>query len=412
MRVRTLCHRSITGATVSILLTGPNTVMAQVEHQKAVKFAAFDHLNTNGDRAYELQLTHGESFQIQILNTCPEVFAYEVHGIIRQEAGTGITGKTALALEPKHVVPVLHDAKYGGYIVTIRRTVATGNPCGDDTAKLRDRTLMISTPQLTWDLSFSGGFTVSNLTSSNFYLRPHPTDTTKKQILEDPDKNDDATLGLASFVHLYHHRRPWLAGMFGLGLRDNNKTEYYLGGGLRFSDKATLNVGVVWGPVTRLKNGNNPMDATADDNVLTDLPTRTKRGVFVGLSYSFIDVRGKLQQPFAGATGAAGTTETTSTSAPAAASTPEVCTATIDRPEVTLASTAKSTTTAHVTVKPEGCAWKVTDGIPTWATVVPADGKGDTTLTITASEANATPNDRTAKVDISGAVLTIRQPRQ
>src|SRR4051812_24129200 len=51
------------------------------EQPTAVKYIEFDHLNTDGDRAYVLKLSDGETFQVKILNTCPTVFSYEVRGI-------------------------------------------------------------------------------------------------------------------------------------------------------------------------------------------------------------------------------------------------------------------------------------------------------------------------------------------
>jgi hypothetical protein len=418
MRVNHLRGYLIVCATAAALLISPAVVAAGAgqagaqDKDKAkevsVQFVSFDHLNTDGNRSYVLNLSHGEPFQVKITNTCPETFSYEVQGILRAEqGGDNLSGKDGKALETK-LLPVVHDEKYGGYLVTIKRTFETA-VCKDG-EKLQPRTLMISTPKMTWDLSFSGGFTLSSLNSPHYFLRPHPTETGKKQVQEDADKHDDANLGIASYVHLYHHRVPWLAGMFGLGIRDSNKTEYYLGGGLRFSDKATLNAGVVFGPVTRLKDGINLTDPVSDDNVLNDLPTRTKRGFFVGLSYSFIDVRGKLQQPFAGATGAAGETgKTATTQTPAAGA---VCTATFDQEAVTLAATAGATETVNVTVKPDGCAWKVTGGTPAWATIEPLSSEGNKPIKITASEENPTANDRSTTVEIGGKALTITQRKK
>jgi hypothetical protein len=375
-----------------------------------VKYVAFDHLKTDGDRSYVLKLSDGEPFQVRITSTCPEVFSYEVHGIVREEdQEPGLDAKAGKALETK-VLPVIHDEKYGGYIVTIQKvdTVPSTSPC----FPLLSRTLMISTPKMTWDLSFSGGFTLTTLNNPHYYLRPHPTEAGKKQVQEDATKEDDVNLGIATYVHLYHHRLPWLAGTFGLGIRDQSKTEYYLGAGYRFSDKATVNAGLVFGPVTRLKDGVNVNDAITDDNVLNDPPTRTRRGFFVGISYSFIDVRGKLQQPFAGATGAGGASGTGATPKPKNPTNAPTCTAAIEPTTVTLSPAKEATATVKLTASPPGCEWKITDGVPSWATVEPASGKGDATLTIKTKEANTLGQDRPAStVDISGAELKITQSK-
>jgi hypothetical protein len=367
----------------------------------ATKDVHFDHLKEGGDLAFTRNLSDGEKFTVFVDNTCPDVFSYEVHGIMRAAEDTSGAGqKAGKKLESKSL-PVVHDAKYGGYIVTITRTAET-NPC-EGAEKLKSRTLVISTPLLEWDLAFSGGFTVSSLSSPQYYLRPHPTETGKKQVQEDTGAKDAVNLGIASFVHLYHHRWPGLAGVFGLGIRDGNKTEYYLGGGLRFSDKATFNGGLVFGPVSRLPTGVDTTKGVTDDNVLTNLPTRIAKGVFFGISYSFINVRDKLQQPFAGAAGASGAA---ASAAPKAAA----CSVTLDKTDVIkLAATKDATEKVKVTGSPATCEWKVV-GVPSWVTFDATAGTGEKTLTMTTKEPNGTGVERPpAKIDIGDKTLTITQ---
>jgi hypothetical protein len=411
------------------------------EKPTAVKFIEFDHLNTDGDRAYVLKLNDGEPFQVRILNTCATAFTYEVQGILRQDPpAPGTLGLNAgEALGPK-TLPVIHEERYGGYLVSIKRLNPNTLPCGVDSPNLVTRTLIISAPKMTWDLAFSGGFTLSNLASPHYYLRPDPTQAGKSIVQEDPSKNDDANLGIATWVHVYHHRLPSLAGTFGLGIRDSNKTEYYLGGGLRMSDKASINGGVVFGPVSRLKDGINIGDSVTDPNVLNDLPTMTKRGFFIGLSYSFIDVRGKLQQPFAGATGASGNTGTTGTGnataapaapAPAAPATPATpaapaaaqpatppatpqpqagaCTVTFANESVTIGKEIGDKIEVAFTVAPAGCAWRIEAGVPAWANPVPLNGTGNGTITLTATAPNTFGTVRRETMRVSGKNLQITQ---
>jgi hypothetical protein len=402
----------------------------------SVKYVEFDHLRTDGNRAYVLKLNDGEPFQVKVLNTCPAVFSYEVQGIVRQEEsqnGLRLNAGPEQPLEEK-VLPVVHDEKYGGYLVTIRRTLDTLG-C-KDSDKLVARTLIISTPKMSWDLAFSGGFTVSTLTSPHYYLRPHPTEAGKTQVQEDTSKNDDANLGIATWVQVYHHSHPGLAGTFGIGIRDANKTEYYLGGGFRMSDKASINGGVVFGPVSRLKDGIGVGDTVTDPNILSDLPTKTTLGYFIGLSYSFIDVRGKLQQPFAGASGASGATGTTGTTppagtppapgpsatpAPGAGTTPAptaaggTCQATFDndpaKNAVSVGKDPNAFVSVTISVSPAGCAWTVTGNPIPWATISPMSGTGNGAVRITATQTNVTGNDRTENALIGGKLLKITQSK-
>lgn len=395
--------RAVVLALVAVLSSAPCLLAAQATETKGrdvKKAVTFDHLASDDDRSYELRPRHGEAFEVRIKNTCPDVFAYEVKGIVRERGAEDEPGaRTAKPLEEK-VLPVVHDEKYGGYIVTITRTADTA-PCAD-AEKLQNRTLLISTPTETWDLSFSGGFTLSSLSSPQYYLRPHPSDAAKKQVQQDPDKEDDANLGIATYVHVFHQRMPWLAGTFGLGIRDQNRTEYFLGGGVRLSDKATVNAGVVYGSVSRLKNGVNLVDPVSDDNVLNDLPTRTKRGFFIGVSYSFIDVRGKLQQPFAGAAGETPADTKVATKTPPAAA----CAVTV-APATAALGAKGSTATVKVSAKSD-CEWKITGGTPAWVSFDTESGKGEKTITLTAKEEAA---DRSAKVEINGRLLTIEQKK-
>jgi hypothetical protein len=151
-----------------------------------------------------------------------------------------------------------------------------------------------------WNVSFSGGFTVSGLTSRVFSVK---TDNGVKKVFEEPDKQDHQKLGAASFVHLFHDGVAWKqlqpALAFGIGINSDNHAEYLLGAGLRFGDRATFNVGRVWGSVSRLPNGVTTDAPVTDDNVLNNLGTQVVSRWFVALTYSFIDTKDRLLKPFA-----------------------------------------------------------------------------------------------------------------
>ena len=287
-------------ASASLLLASPAGAQQPGAQQPDVDF---NH-RTGQETAYTLHLNHGEEFTITIKETCEARFSYEVRGIRRDEpepSGTERT-RTPVPLASKSLT-IPHNDAYGGYVVSISELPPGPRPSCTRIDELEPKIFIIFTPKRDWALSFSGGFTVSGLTNPVYALQPHPTETDKKQIIEDPDKRDAANLGIATFVHMYHESWPWVGPMFGLGIRESNQTEYYFGGGVRLNDKATINLGIAFGPVSRLPAGINVMEPVAADINLTDLPTRVQRSLFMGISYSFISVGDRIQQPFAGTNG-------------------------------------------------------------------------------------------------------------
>ena len=264
----------------------------------------FNHLDGQ-ETAYTLYLDHGEKFTIEILKTCEAQYAYEVRGILRDELEER-GGRGDQPLAPKKLT-ITHNDAYGGYVVSISKLPpAPGSSC-DGIDDLEPKMFIIFTPKEDWAVAVSGGFSVSNLTSPAYAIRSHPMEADKSQIVEDTSKQDFAKLGIATFVHMYREEWRWKtwgpALMFGLGISESNQAEYYIGGGLRLGDKATINGGIAFGSVSRLPAGVNLMEPVSADINLSELPTKVKRGVFMGISYSFINVGDRLQQPFAGSNG-------------------------------------------------------------------------------------------------------------
>ena len=384
----------------------------------------FNH-RSQQETAYTRHLKDGEELTIIIRETCEAAFSYEVRGIRREPEDTSVTTSSGEPQLTDKTLSVIHNEAYGGYIVNITRELPTGaDACGGATRELRSQTLIISTPKMDWDLAFSGGFTISGLTDPVYALQPHPTETDKKQIVHDADKQDFANLGIATFVHMYHERVPWLAGMFGLGIRESNQTEYYLGGGLRLNDRATINFGWALGSVARLPAGVSAMDPVTDDNVLMDLPRRVTGKLFMGISYSFINVGDRLQRPFAGASGSGTPPAAAAASTPAAA--PTACrqvtladadgvVATDVSSPVTLEFPANGgDRTLNVSVSPPNCAWSL-DGTPGWALLSEGrlERQGDARLTFTASPNDTgSPHEETIAINGLNQSFTLTQEAQ
>lgn len=171
-----------------------------------------------------------------------------------------------------------------------------------------------------WDLAFSGGFTVDTLSNPEFglvggkFTKPGETTPTDGFFIRRfPENESDNRLDTAAMVTLYHNdphlfrrlRLNWAPFTFGIGAGENSALRFYFGTGIRAANKLFLNVGLVGGPVQRLKNGmsitkDDPSSFTTDPNALNGLPTRTAFGAYIGVSYSFVGVgpdafRGRFQ---------------------------------------------------------------------------------------------------------------------
>ncbi len=272
----------------------------------------YDHLNDNQNRIYTIEASRGDEFVVRILRTCLEDFEYGVQPVRRPPSPDSFRSAQLTALAPKDIT-ITYDPQYSGYIINIRPK-ATGAPstcyASDDPnapaetknkpAELNTTTLTIGVNEQKWNVSFSGAFTVAGLTNPVFALKTVEGHT-DKQVVEE-DKRDSATLGVASFIHVYHSRVPWVAPMFGLGITQDSRPSYYFGGGFRFSDRATFNGGLALGPITRLPNGLAIKDFTSDANALANLGTRIVPSWFIGISFSFIDVGDRFKKPFTEAT--------------------------------------------------------------------------------------------------------------
>jgi hypothetical protein len=255
----------------------------------------FDH-SDGTPKIFSLALSHGQKFTVRIAKTCPDAFDYSYEGV-----KSGTRAQAALAALSDKDIDVVYDQQFGGYVFSIKAKegVNAGETCtGGET--LKPTTFIVSVRHETWNLSFSGGFTISGLTDRVFALK---TENAVKTVIEEPDKEDSHKLGAASFVHLFHDNVAWKqlqpALGFGLGINGDNRAEYLVGAGLRFGDRATFNVGRVWGSVARLPNGVTLGAPATDDNVLNNLGSQVVSRWFFALTYAFIDTKDRLLKPFA-----------------------------------------------------------------------------------------------------------------
>ena len=239
---------------------------------------SFDHF-TGKDQSISINAKAGEAINISIQNTCASKFRYELGGIPLPSPPPAKNGTSNLSPNicpaETHPITQIHDPQFGGYYisvdpingptVTAAKLDKDGKPIvGEDGRPIEAKELskatylvLVRTDQ--WDLAFSGGFTISDLTDPVFVTRVD--DAMQNIVARDTSSEDSASLGLAAMVHIYHQKRPWLAATFGIATGNDDETAYMVGPSYRFSDKAAVTFGYMFSPVDTLPNGVNIGDA-------------------------------------------------------------------------------------------------------------------------------------------------------
>jgi hypothetical protein len=257
-------------------------------------------------------LDPGDVFTVLVENTYRDGFKVEFRGVlpVAEAANAGkAPGAEAALPDPTDTLRLdyVHDAKFGGYVVTLAPT--------DDSkrGKLGRATLTITVREPKFDVAFGGGFSLTSIRNVEYVARPRIDSTldasgsvtsvdTVSVVREDPTRRDDATVGLASFVNVYHSKWPWVGPVIGLGIETGGNTQYYFGAAIRLGDAAAINLGYTLGRVTVLPAGTEVNDIIADANTLSNLGKRNKSGLFLGLSFKFAGTGAQvaISKPFAG----------------------------------------------------------------------------------------------------------------
>jgi hypothetical protein len=294
------------------------------------KSITYDHLKRSPDKPYVVDLAHGECLNVVIENTLPSQFTSQIEGF--KPATTKPKAQGSPTLEPK-TLSLIHNRDFGGYFVHIRR-----NPASDGKVKvdgqehtLNDATLTVFVKTMQWSYEFAGAFTISDLTDPVFALKdpavPDPNKPNEQIVVRDRGAEDESSLGIAAFIHVFHERWPHAALTFGLGISEGSETSYFLGPSWKIGDKAALTLGYVWGSTARLPSGVSVGDRVDDSNLLNNLGTRVDNAVFLGLSYSFIDPGDRFRKPFAGSNGGSASpatdTNTSDSNSPAMNNSPQ-----------------------------------------------------------------------------------------
>lgn len=246
-------------------------------------------------RSYNLALEDGEKFAILVERTLPNDFTYDVEGI------PAASTDKAVPESPDYrdtTLVQLHDKRYGGYIVNIRRKAKA--------AALPEATLIIGVRTAEWTVAVAGGFPASTLTDRQYSLQESTVNGEVQYVVRrEKDHEDKVALSTATFVHLrrtgwrWPYTRADVGLSFGLGVSSN--TTYFLGPSLLFGNAGALTVGAVMGSRADLPNGVNVNAVTSNANALTNPARRNGFGWFAGFSYSFLGNTSALEKPFKGA---------------------------------------------------------------------------------------------------------------
>lgn len=266
-----------------------------VNHQEASK---------SGNRTLmfaPLWARDGRAIVIEIRNTCPEHFTYDVEKVAAAPPpGAPDIQKTTPCTPTTQLVTVVHRREFGGYIVHVRPKATGGVAVGGVELKPMDLVVPVETGG--WDHESAGGFTLSKLTDSRFGLIERTVDGEQKTfVVRDREAEDAWNPGMAAFVHIFHNRWPHLGPSFGIGISEATQPTYYAGGTWRLGSRGALTVGRAWGELDRLPAGTT-FDQPVDPGILGNLQKRIDDEWFFGFSFSFINPGDRLQKPFAGQT--------------------------------------------------------------------------------------------------------------
>ena len=215
---------SYLAGTVLVWMLGfaPPDAFGKDDQSASSKTVEFDHASEKETASYHRSLKSGESFAIVINNTATNCFNYDLERVQRE----GFRAQRGLSIgEPQKTLTQVHEERYGGYIVHIKRV--TENPpakCGEVEAvkKLKDATVIIAVETVGVEVAFAGGFTFSGLTNPRFASRMNDAGMT--EVIRDEDAEDTAALGVGAFIHTYGKSWPqWVPSpTFGIGINNGS----------------------------------------------------------------------------------------------------------------------------------------------------------------------------------------------
>jgi hypothetical protein len=249
---------------------------------------------------YTRRLDPGGTLKIIVTNSREGYFTVAIRGytVLEQTPELRVAREEELAKSPTDTLPaeeITHNAKYAGYIVTIspKGTLPEEKPpkdpaTGAGAVKMPGPAMLVVTIDVEDPpYAFTGGVSLTSLRSQAFVARAATGGAFT--ITTDPARRDAGTVGFATFVNvrLKQEWGRWWPGV-GIGLETDGNTQYYFGLGYQFANGMFLNGGAVLGQVATLPAGLQLDDIIDDPNRLSNLDSRRRFGVYVGLSFKFL----------------------------------------------------------------------------------------------------------------------------
>jgi hypothetical protein len=287
----------------------------------AVQSASFDHLADGQDgKTLSLQLNPGDQFTVVLKHTCKSYFQLLVNGTKNEGAdqaaeasAVATAAATTLTCDPTDEIssPTLtYQAGYTGYQVVVSRVDKATDPVPVNvgSTKLYPTTDFVIVPSSDWTATFSGGVTVSSLTSPKYSLQPvagTSGSAASYTVVRNKSSEDAVTPGLAAFVTVSN--RDWNTAngklqfglTFGIGTNTGSKVQYYPGVSLK-TGVMIITLGPNIGTIDTLPAGLHEGSTTSQQNALGTLATRTAVGGFLAFSFTFSATSAAAQKSFLG----------------------------------------------------------------------------------------------------------------
>ena len=240
-----------------------------------------------------INISANDTLRIEIVGTDPNCYFYNLHEVT-PEPGAKAIGS------PSVVLIAIHDESVTQYVVDITKKASAPPTCnlpvGRWTIPVRPF----------WEFGFAAGFTGDGLTDPVYFLEPTTLPAAGGEparsgffVKRDRGAEDSFHLGAAGMIHLIP-RWNIIGGIgpalsFGLSVDDNTNAKYLLGLSLRFGARFYLSGGWAFGSRRRRTSGPtfetaNGATFTQDPNALGNLSRKSGSALFIGLSYTFLDV--------------------------------------------------------------------------------------------------------------------------
>lgn len=248
--------------------------------------------------AFPVALKNGQEFTIQIIDTCPEQFTYQIHGVVTPPEPPDESRKALRRLTSATIKSVYYS-QFGAYELRIRERE---NPTycqqgGTEVKHLRNVTLTITFQTTMWEIGGEAAMTFIPGTLKKWIVDP-----TSSKVARDSDHESAGRFNFATLTHLYPPGWKGVGPVVGFGLVDNDPEYYFgVGVGLGPENKRHLNLtaGFAFTKRNVLPAGVTEGKPVPDPKVLDSLPVQRTFRPFVALTATFFRTSGSDTKPTA-----------------------------------------------------------------------------------------------------------------